>query len=212
MHQVNVSIWNPPAYPSPLSVWALNAVYARVIDPQRECDLVVLVTSGSVSSVSPWMLLKTILVSTGTADVRDRFAQVAWLMFNTGGNGSIKALMNAAHAFLFYFRVGFISRDDRIMRSFLCLFVVVRTRTPGNGRWGLMPIRTDFLENLKKARRKSGQNRGNFWNSQINFPDRNSVSRFSQVHSPDKCLSWCMTRMYYRFGATPSHWIEVGNL
>jgi hypothetical protein len=31
-------------------------------------------------------------------------------------------------------------------------------RTPGNGRGGLIPIRTDFPENFKKARGQSGQN------------------------------------------------------
>lgn len=32
------------------------------------------------------------------------------------------------------------------------------SRTPGNGRGGQVTIRTDFEENLKKARSQSGQN------------------------------------------------------
>ena len=55
-----------------------------------------------------------------------------------------------------------------------------------------MPIRTDFPKISKTARCKSGQIWENFWNGQVKYPDRNSVSKFSQVRNPDTYQpSWC---------------------
>ena len=53
----------------PTSIHAPMEPVQRVVDTQREYDFVVLVSCGSVSSL-PLNCLKSILVSTGAADVR----------------------------------------------------------------------------------------------------------------------------------------------
>jgi len=69
-------------------------------------------------------------------------------------------------------------------------------RTPGNGRGALLPIRTDFLENLKTAGSESGQNWGNFWKGQGTL----SGQKFHFSIKPG-LPSGHMLDLVYRFGA-----------
>ena len=57
-------------------------------------------------------------------------------------------------------------------------------RTPGNGRWGLVTIRTKFSENFEKGQEQIPTKLRNFPNCQSS-PDKNFVSVCSQVRNPD---------------------------